>query len=291
MIRWLLRRWWAVMACLLLLSLANRMFSGVNTLLEQRRVSAAYGTLRDDRDGKEYKTVVIGGKTWLAENLNYQTDYSWCHWNSDTNCVKYGRLYAWKAARKACPPGWHLPSYREWDSLALAVGGAPPNGDMDGSGSVHWSDAGKKLKARSGWGTYIANKRVKKKTGGSRGGAYWTDVATVKSGNGTDNYGFSALPGGERNFGGDFSAVGTDAKWWTASKYHKGDYRDLAYYRSMKHTTGDMNGFIEDVDDAYSVRCVLGENNDAEEQRKEDEELRRAEQAEAESAEQRKKRE
>jgi uncharacterized protein (TIGR02145 family) len=80
--------------------------------------------------------VVIGGNTWMAENLNYQVGKSWCYDNNNSKCNKYGRLYDWNTAKTACPSGWHLPSRQEWNSLVSAAGG-----DM----------AGKKLKAKSGW--------------------------------------------------------------------------------------------------------------------------------------------
>src|SRR5574344_459914 len=133
----------------------------------------SYGEFTDDRDGQVYKTVVIGTQTWMAENLNYAVDSSWCYENSADSCSKYGRLYQWIAAmgvsasyngaifgdsvnhQGACPAGWHVPTSGEWDTLATAVGGS--------------DTAGTKLKSTGGW---------------------------YSSGNGTDSYGFSALPAG-----------------------------------------------------------------------------------------------
>ena len=90
-----------------------------------------------------YRTVVIGTQTWMAENLNYAVEGSKCYDNDPANCVKYGRLYDWSTAmgfpsscnedacssqiqskhRGICPSGWHLPSYDDWDILMDYVGG------------------------------------------------------------------------------------------------------------------------------------------------------------------------
>lgn len=72
----------------------------------------------DPRDGQTYRTVKLLGKIWLAENLNYDTgDNCWFYANDPKNGEKYGRLYTWDAAMKACPPGWRLPEDEEIISL------------------------------------------------------------------------------------------------------------------------------------------------------------------------------
>lgn len=103
--------------------------------------SAVTGMFMDLRDGKKYKTVKIGNQTWMAENLNYETEGSFCYENKPANCKKYGRLYTWNAALKACPVGWHLPNKTEFEKLIEFVGGE--------------EIAAEKLKAQSSW-TYAS---------------------------------------------------------------------------------------------------------------------------------------
>ncbi len=105
------------------------------------------GTTRDDRDGKEYKTVKIGKQTWMAENLNYQMPTSWC-----VDCDVYGELYNYFDALKACPTGWHLPSDLEWNILISELGGYFLAGSrMKEVGTSHWKSPNNDASNESGF--------------------------------------------------------------------------------------------------------------------------------------------
>ena len=83
------------------------------------------GTFEDPRDGIVYKNVKIGEQTWFAENLAYNTNNNSSEIEYDPSHVaKFGRLYVWEDAAEACPPGWHLPSREEFETLLINTGGA-----------------------------------------------------------------------------------------------------------------------------------------------------------------------
>jgi len=135
-----------------------------------------------------------------------------CFGDDPANCTIYGRLYDWATAISVCPTGWHLSSYADWDTLTTTVGS---------------SKMGTKLKAASVWNT-----------------------STFPVG--TDDYGFSALPGGHR-VNGNLGIVGNGGGWWNpdeADNNHAFVKRILYDYEDLQTTEFSKR------DDLLSVRCV-----------------------------------
>jgi uncharacterized protein (TIGR02145 family) len=176
------------------------------------------GILTDPRDGQTYRTVKTGGLTWMAENLKHVTDSSWCYDNDESNCQKYGRLYSWDAAMTACPAGWRLPTRDDWSNL------------IDIAGSFY--HVPRKLRSKTGWNDL--------------GEGFVT---------GTDDFGFSAMPGGIYSYADYvFNGVGEFGIWWIEMECGTGN--SLA----IGSRFGRMSmGTVDDIEDpASSVRCVQG---------------------------------
>jgi len=192
------------------------------------------GTFTDSRDGKTYRTVRIGNQTWMAENLNYKTGTSVCYDNADSNCTKYGRHYNWDDAMTACPAGWRVPTDEDWDSLALAAGGQRVEDGYDGYDGYDWKFAGKKLKSTTGWDDCE------------------DDDGKLVSGNGTDEFGFSALPGGDGTSDGSFISAGYNGQWWSATEYDA----SYAWNRYMGYISDRVGRYYNSKTDLLSLRCV-----------------------------------
>jgi uncharacterized protein (TIGR02145 family) len=186
-------------------------------------------------ENETYETVVIGTQTWMAKNLNYDVEGTKCLQNDDDNCAIYGKLYNWATAmalpdscntkscasqisdkhRGICPPDYHIPSDAEWGTLMQFLNpSCSPTKDCS---------VGNFLKATSEW----------------------------KSGNGTDDFGFAALPGGAANAAGTFLITGNYAFWWSTYEIDSGNAYNRGMYTDAKvsHNSSDKYGLD-------SVRCL-----------------------------------
>lgn len=189
------------------------------------------GSFKDLRDGESYQTLKVGEQTWMAENLRFKAIPSFENPNNPN--PKYGRMYTWSVATKACPPGWHLPTDQEWTQLEVSLG--LPEGM---GGSIDRGTHGHGMKSKEGW----------------------------KEGAGTNSSGFNVYPAG-RCFPGDkdnatFPDLGELGSFWTATEWTSDDpdYKDVGdKQQALIRNFGPDRSVISYINKkgiARSVRCV-----------------------------------
>jgi len=217
-----------------------------------------------DYDGNIYQTVKIGKQLWMRENLktthyadgtalingsgvgdisgDYNTRYYFAYNDDESHVATYGRLYTWSAAmngeenneinpsmvRGVCPTGWHLPSDYEWMELELYLGitelqahSTEWRGNKEGlilreSGPEHWSNI---------FQDYVS---------------------------GTNESGFTALPGGSRLYNESFREITRRANFWTATE----SISQFAWTRRLYYNHKDIYRYDDYKSRGYSVRCV-----------------------------------
>ena len=209
----------------------------------------ATGTVTDI-EGNVYDYLTVGSQTWMAENLKttkyndgttiplVTDDTAWsnlstgayCWYNNDaaTNKGTYGALYNWYAVNtaKLAPSGWHVPTDAEWTTLESYV-----STHLGASGSV-----AKALAAKTNW----ANS--------SDTGAIGNDLTANNSS------GFSALPGGYRDYYGPFRKKGNGGYYWCSSS--EGSAMDSYINRYMDSYLSNVVRVDDLKVNGYSVRCI-----------------------------------
>jgi uncharacterized protein (TIGR02145 family) len=193
-------------------------------------------------EGETYPTLLIGDQCWFRKNLNVgqmitvtsnQTDNGilekYCYDNDPENCEEYGGLYQWdemmhyamNKTKGICPYGWHVPSDLEWCLASLHI---DPSVNCYANG---WSgtDISMKMRSTSGW---------------------------YASSNGSNESGFTALPGGLRNNYGGLWGFEQGTSFWTSSytNVNSAWMRALFYSESGIGRTDDFKTY------GYSVRCI-----------------------------------
>ena len=200
-------------------------------------LSACSESFTDPRDGQSYDVVKIGNLSWMAENLNYATEMSVCPDGNSRNCKRLGRLYTWAEAKTVCPEGWRLPTKADFEALVNAASGDAAQFHNGNSDAV-LNKVGAALKSRDGW---------------------------FKKGNGTDDFGFNALPAGYRGAiskaddgtisGGKFDGVGGYAYFWSATEDSENPESNAYYlFLAFNSKSASVNSFSKN--DYRSVRCV-----------------------------------
>lgn len=212
----------------------------------------SYDSIIDSRDNKVYKTVKIGDQVWMAENLNYFDEtldgISWCYDNDPKKCEVTGRLYTWAAAIDSVglyDDGNGVEcGYGVDCSLVDTVYGICPSG-WHLPNDTEW----KTLIATVG-GDSTAGKMLKSQTG-------W-----VHGGNGTDDFGFSALPAGEYDPDDSyfkFTLGGYRGLFWSASQARYYKIQEEADRLSMSYSIENVYLVGWEKSLGLSVRCIKNE--------------------------------
>ncbi len=233
------------------LTASNGVLNYTKTKTDYITVTAGsvFGSFTDSRDNTVYQTVVIGNQEWMAENLKYlpsvvepgtasATDaYYYVYDYEGTNVSEakatenyqtYGVLYNWTAAmdetsssssnpssvQGVCPDGWHLPSDAEWTELSNYLGGDDvTGGKLKATGTTNW---------------------ITPNTGA------------------TNETGFTALPGGYRDYNGWFDDIGTHGIWWSTTQ----NDNSRAWSRFLHHNYNSLLRDSYDKSRGQSVRCI-----------------------------------
>ena len=198
------------------------------------------GPTLTDIDGNVYQTDTIGSQIWMLENLRVtrlnngtqllhlpavQSWYNnfepgWCYYNNDSsNNLVYGKLYNYEtmsvqtSTLSVCPTGWSMPLETDWTKLR----------EFAGTKSA--------LKLRATGGT-------------SAGTGLWDDGLYNP---GTDDFGFSALPGGYRQHSPqEFANESREANFWA---YWDRRFKIIDY--GMEVTSSSAQDY-----DGLSIRCI-----------------------------------
>ncbi|MBC8485461.1 MAG: PKD domain-containing protein [Bacteroidetes bacterium] len=196
--------------------------------------------LLDTRDGQIYNTILIGTQCWMVENLNIgdmisgNQDMSddgdfekYCFNNNVSSCNTYGGLYQWNELMQysttpgiqgICPEGWHVPTDSEWCTLENYVDAGSVSCSATGYRGI---DCGLNLKSITMW-------------------------------NGTDLYGFTALPGGFRGIDAQFYYQGISAMFWSSNSSG-----NSAWLRDLYSGQDNINRTdYHSKPNGMAVRCV-----------------------------------
>jgi uncharacterized protein (TIGR02145 family) len=194
-----------------------------------------------DLDGNIYKTLSIGPRIWMAENLRttrynngdsigttipvnknisgeIKPKYQWPNAGLEDNVQTWGRLYTWyavKDSRGLCPTGWHIPSDEDWETLTAYLGGL-----------------------------YLAGYKLME-----QGNQHW-----INNDHGNNVSGFTALGGGGRSSNGSFYGILTMGLWWSSSEDYLSE--DLGSCRAVKNFTPEVSATYLFKEHGLSVRCV-----------------------------------
>jgi len=203
---------------------------------------STFSTLIVDGDGIKYPVVTILGQVWMAQNLRTtkfndgtvilttSADitaavaplYQWPVNGDAANLATYGRLYTWYVTDNAsngnknvCPTGWHVPTNADWELLKTHIGGDPSltGGRLKETGTTHW---------------------------------------TTPNSGATDEFGFTAVPGGYRFPNGSFTSLGLSNYFWSSTI----DDASLGWGQGLHYNDADLLQGGYTYADGVSIRCI-----------------------------------
>jgi uncharacterized protein (TIGR02145 family) len=223
-----------------------------------------------DIDNNTYNTVLIGNQCWTKENLRVtkyndgtpvtldatqtspgdgtsptwenRTAGAYTIYNNETssgvNATNYGFLYNWYAAKgvvstgstaykNLCPTGWHVPSDAEWTILIK---------ELDPSQLVNSSNV---LTMKGAQST-------------SAGGKLKANSTLWRTNTGTNDYFFSGLPSGNRDYDGNFYYASFFANFWSATESSISE----AWQRSLLHGSSSILRNTLTKNTGFPVRCL-----------------------------------
>lgn len=207
-----------------------------------------YGEILDVRDDQVYKTVKIGDQIWMAQNLNFEVDSSFCLYNIQPSCELYGRFYRWEAAMKVvygkkfsffgnhqgvCPGGWHIPTNAEWIDLMK-------NYDKNFEESETMSE----FVFNGTFGTLLSSQT-------------WKKTALAEGLELENTSGFSIVASGSRVDDESFTAENLIAKFWSATWPESGIMAPYEIYFSIidSNTQAVLTNGLRNTE-SRSIRCV-----------------------------------
>jgi uncharacterized protein (TIGR02145 family) len=217
------------------------------TITDQRNCDVSrtyniYGRLIDNRDSTVYRTIEVGNRVWMADNLNYGKTISsdqkprknnevekYCYGDAEANCFRFGALYTWRemmqytkadnsrrgSVQGVCPPGWHIPTDKEWSIMVEELGGP--------------EKAGKRMKAINLWRPEFAD-------------FFYPS-------------GFNASPAGNLDISGQYYYFGNIATFWSSSL----ETDQNAWQRTLTNTGTGVYRNDSNIEYGFSVRCVFDE--------------------------------
>jgi uncharacterized protein (TIGR02145 family) len=199
-------------------------------------------------ENKWYHTIQIMSQCWMKENLDAGTmimgnqspsdngiKEKYCYANNLNNCAAKGGLYIWEelmqyttnvGAQGMCPEGWHIPTDEELKILEGVADSQYGIGHpvWNGSNTFRGVDAGKNLKSATGWSG---------------------------NGNGTDLYGFTAVPGGYWWEYGFYENTVSGGCWSSTLSN-----QSLPWYRGLESTANSIGRFTFDGLVGIAARCL-----------------------------------